>query len=73
MSGVTAPVPNDHPLMEAWEAYKATPEFGNTKQWAAHPEHLLGSLWAVFDAGWNAGVAASHGMEIDSSGNTKGE
>ena len=54
--------------MKAWEEYKATPEFGNSKQWAAHPEHLLGSLWAVFHAGWNAGTAAAFGMEVISSG-----
>lgn len=59
-----SPVPKDHPLMKAWEAYKATPDFGNSKQWAAHPEHLLGSLWAVFNAGWNAGTAAAFGMEV---------
>jgi hypothetical protein len=27
-------VPDDHPMMKAWEAYKATQEFGNALKWA---------------------------------------
>jgi hypothetical protein len=62
-SGATAPVPKGHPLMKAWEKFKASDEFANSKRWAAHPEHLDGSLWALFDAGWNAGLSAAMGME----------
>jgi len=51
-----APVPKDHPMMKAWEAHVATDDFANTKQWAAHEEHLMGSLWAVFVAGFIAGA-----------------
>lgn len=47
-----APVPDDHPLMQAWTAYKATEEHANSLRWAAtHPE---GSLWAAFMAGFQA-------------------
>jgi hypothetical protein len=46
------PVPADHPLMKAWKAYQQTAEFANTKKWAAHPEHVDGSLWAAFMQGW---------------------
>lgn len=53
MSAMT-PVPKDHPLMLAWEAYKATDEYANTKKWAAYPEHVDGSLWAAFEQGWRA-------------------
>jgi hypothetical protein len=54
-----APVPKDHPLMVAWEAYKASDEYANSKKWAAHPEHLEGSLWTLFMAGFQSaqGVA----------------
>lgn len=43
----SSPVPKDHPLMVAWEAYKQTDDFKTTKVWAQHPAHVDGSLWAV--------------------------
>ncbi|HEU4344033.1 MAG TPA: DUF2829 domain-containing protein [Candidatus Binatia bacterium] len=46
------PIPKDHPLMVAWEAYKATPDYANTRKWASHDEHVDGSLWAAFSQGW---------------------
>lgn len=46
------PEPKDSPLMKAWEAYKQTPEYANTKQWASKEEHTEGSLWAAFSAGF---------------------
>lgn len=46
-----SPLSANHPLMLAWEAYKATDEYANTKRWASHPEHAEGSLWAAFVAG----------------------
>lgn len=30
------PVPADDPLRVAWDAYKATPEYANSKAWALH-------------------------------------
>lgn len=50
-------VPDDHPLMIAWNEYKAGPDFENTKQWATAPKHTEGSLWAAFMAGWYKAVA----------------
>jgi hypothetical protein len=50
----STPVPKDHPLMKAWEAHKATEDFSNSRKWALHEEHLDGSLWALFSAGWQA-------------------
>lgn len=49
-----AQVPTDHPLILAWNAHKATAEYENSKRWAQHAEHLEGSLWALFMAGWSA-------------------
>ena len=57
----------DEPLMQAWEAFLKTEECANAKKWAetcefryhdgelavAH-QHLQGSFWAVFMAGWIA-------------------
>lgn len=62
------PCPPDHPLMIAWNAYKATEEYKNSKKWAStarvtdHGDgsmsltypHTDGSLWAAFAAGFNA-------------------
>jgi hypothetical protein len=53
MSTMT-PVPNNHPVMLAWRAYQATPEYANTKKWAVHEKHIEGSLWAAFLAGCTA-------------------
>lgn len=50
---IQSQVPADHPMMVAWEAYKASDEYSNTKRWAAHVEHVDGSLWAAFVMGWN--------------------
>lgn len=47
-------IPQDHPLMRAWTAHKATPEHANSRSWAQHAEHVEGSLWASFMAGWMA-------------------
>lgn len=53
------PVPDDHPLQIAWKAYRETEDFDNAEKWAASPEHLIGSLWAMFAAGFNAGADCS--------------
>lgn len=47
-------LPDDHPLMRAWLEHRGSAEFNNSKSWAAKPEHLQGSLWALFMAGWNS-------------------
>lgn len=51
---VEAAVPVDAPMMKAWTAYKLTPEYENTKRWAADKEHTEGSLWHVFVQGFVA-------------------
>lgn len=51
----SAAVPKDHPLMVAWEAYKLTEDYANTKKWAVFYEHVEGSLWAAFERGWKNG------------------
>lgn len=50
-----SPVPAGAPVLMAWEAYKATPEYANTRKWAAHEAHVDGSLWAAFYQGFMAG------------------
>lgn len=47
-------VPGDDPLRVAWDKYKASDRYKTTKKWAAQEEHLEGSLWAVFSAGFSA-------------------
>lgn len=48
------PVDTTSPLWLAWKAYTETEEYANTKRWAAHPEHVEGSLWAAFERGFTA-------------------
>ena len=45
-------VPKNHPVMKAWEAFKETEDYANMKRWAAHPEHLDGSLWGAYERGF---------------------
>lgn len=47
-------LPQDHPLMKAWEAHKQTPEYASSRAWVTNQEHVDGSLWALFMAGWMA-------------------
>lgn len=54
MSGAMTLVPSDHPLMVAWAAYKATPEYENALRWAKVEEYAEGSVWSGFMAGWSA-------------------
>lgn len=54
MDNAQTPVPADHPLMIAWENYKQTEDYANTKKWAAYAEHVDGSLWAAFARGYHA-------------------
>lgn len=54
-------VPNDHPLKIAWDKYKLTEDFQNTKRWVIHSEHVEGSLWATFMAGFNAAQETKKG------------
>lgn len=51
---VSQQVPKDAPVIKAWEAHKATEEYTDSLKWAAHPEAVEGSLWALFYAGYFA-------------------
>ena len=58
-----SPVPKDSPLMKEWDSYKATKEFANTRKWALYKEHVEGSLWAAFVAGYEAAHVRSENKE----------
>lgn len=47
-------LPKDHPLMKAWDAYRATDGYRNSFKWCADLEHRQGSMWAAFMSGWCA-------------------
>jgi hypothetical protein len=49
-----SPVSKTDPMMVAWELFAASAEYANAKSWAANPQHLEGSLWALFVAGFSA-------------------
>ena len=67
MSTLT-PCPQDDPLMIAWNSYKQSDKYANTKKWATDPNHTEGSLWAVFEAGYKAATerAANLHEQVDS-------
>ena len=65
---IQAALPDNHPLMIAWEKYRASEEAKNSDKWARtikvsepmqgqiileHP-HTTGALWAAFVAGFVA-------------------
>ena len=49
-------LPDDHPKLKKWNRYKRTQEFTNARRWALHEKHLDGSLWAVFNEGFESGI-----------------
>lgn len=48
------PVPQNDPVLRAWDIYKQSADYANTRKWAKHDEHVDGSLWAAFYAGYFA-------------------
>lgn len=52
--GLMTTLATDDSLFVAWEKYRTTDEYANTRSWAKHDEHLDGSLWAAFMEGWFA-------------------
>jgi len=52
-------VPDDDPLMIAWTAYKHSNEFVNSRKWALFEQHVDGSMWAAFEAGFRAAQPTS--------------
>lgn len=53
------PLSKDDPRMKAWDAYKATADYRNTRTWAQQEGHVDGSLWAAFLEGWEAATAST--------------
>ena len=47
-------LPNDHPIIIAWEVYKKSTEYANTRKWALKEKHVDGSLWSAFSTGYLA-------------------
>lgn len=47
-------IPADHPMMKAWNKYKDTEEYSNSRYWAVHGDHVDGSMWAAFCAGYKS-------------------
>lgn len=56
MGTVMAPVSKESPLWLAWVTYRESPAYANAANWARHPEHIEGSLWAAFERGFSVGV-----------------
>ncbi len=54
MMPTETPLSPDDPRLIAWNAYKRTDTFRNARAWALQEEHVDGSLWAAFLAGYEA-------------------
>lgn len=55
--GASAPCDPNSPLMVAWEQFRKSESFANSRKWAAYPEHVEGSLWNLFMTGFQAAQA----------------
>ena len=53
----------DDPRIVAWEKYKQTDDYANTREWALHQNHITGSLWAAFLQGYKAAKASPRATE----------
>lgn len=49
---VETPIDPEAPVKLAWDEYRLTDAYENTRKWATHEEHTQGSLWAAFCQGW---------------------
>lgn len=47
-------LPDNHPLVVAFEAWITSDAGKNAANWATKPEHTQGSLWAAFRDAWNS-------------------
>lgn len=52
-------LPDDDPLAIAWTAYKHSNEYIRSRTWASFEQHVDGSMWAAFEAGYRAGQQTS--------------
>lgn len=71
---IEAPVPFDHPMMEAWTAYCGTDEYCNSSSYAMNGGPFLsGAMWAAFTAGFKAATerAASLHESVDPASGTE--
>lgn len=53
---VSTELPLTHPMRAAWEKYKTTADYANTRRWPVEDgeKHIDGALWAAFCKGWDA-------------------
>lgn len=57
-SGVSTAADPNSPLMVAWEQFKRSDSFANSRKWAEHDQHRDGSMWNCFMVGWMAATAS---------------
>ena len=63
MSAAMSELPMTHPTRAAWETYKETDAYANSREWAVHKQagergYIDGSLWLAFCRGWEAAMTA---------------
>ena len=59
------PMPADHPIMQGWQAWRATEDGANSAKWAIEPQHTDGSLWSAYLAGWTNCAQQTHRATLD--------
>jgi phosphate-selective porin len=45
--------------MVAWQSYRLTDDYANTRRWALEDAHVDGSLWAAFIEGWRQALSST--------------
>jgi len=56
-------VPATAPVMIAWEAYKQSPAYANSRKWAQREDAVDGSMWAAFSTGFNYAMEIAQKVE----------
>jgi hypothetical protein len=64
-------LPKDSPIMVAWEKYKSSDEYANSRKWAASEKYVDGSMWAAFLAGYQASAPSQPAPVVAESVNSK--
>jgi hypothetical protein len=64
------PVDPNSQLFQAWERYKQSERFVNSRKWALHPDaearaYVDGSMWAAFEEGFNAALSSTPGERTE--------
>ena len=52
-------LPDGNDVLAAWHDYRKTESYKTAKEWASYKNHIDGSFWTIFYAGFCAGANVS--------------